>query len=52
MSISRRRFVAGAFAGAAALAISKNAFLAPTAQKRLTVLHLIDTPAQLETNWE
>ena len=52
MSISRRRFVAGAFAGAATLAISQNAFSAPTGRKRLTLLHLTDTHAQLETHWE
>lgn len=53
MSISRRNFVAGTCAGAASVVLGKSAFaLAPASGKRLTLLHLTDTHAQLETHWE
>lgn len=53
MEISRRRFVAGTCAGAALLTMGRGAFASSrTAGKRLTLLHVTDTHAQLETHWE
>src|SRR5688572_4572303 len=53
MGISRRRFVTGACAGAALLTLRPGAFASTRADgKRLTLLHVTDTHAQLETHWE
>lgn len=53
MGISRRRFVTGACAGAALLTMGRGAFASTRAAgKRLTLLHVTDTHAQLETHWE
>ena len=53
MSISRRRIVAGTCVVAACLSIEKSGLaLAPSRGKKVTLLHLTDTHAQLETHWE
>ncbi|MGN6544477.1 MAG: bifunctional metallophosphatase/5'-nucleotidase [Aureliella sp.] len=53
MNISRRNFVAGTCAGAACLTGGRLArAVAPSGGKRVTLLHLTDTHAQLETHWE
>lgn len=54
MTISRRKFVAGMGAGAAGLALgcAGRTGPAPSAQKRVTLLHVTDTHAQLETHPE
>lgn len=53
MSISRRRIVTGTCVGAACLSIEKSGLaLAPSRGKKVTLLHLTDTHAQLETHWE
>ena len=55
MSVSRRLFMAGALVGAAGAAVgSRPLFAQPQASgaKRLTLLHLTDTHAQLETHPE
>lgn len=52
-SLSRRSFVAGSCAGAASLAASRLVrAAAPSRGKRVTLLHLTDTHAQLESHWE
>jgi 2',3'-cyclic-nucleotide 2'-phosphodiesterase (5'-nucleotidase family) len=55
MSFSRRHFMVGAIAGVAGVALSSSSLLgqAPNAgPKQLTLLHLTDTHAQLETHPE
>lgn len=53
MKISRRGFVAGACAAATGLIFEKSGLaLPPSRDKRVTLLHLTDTHAQLETHWE
>lgn len=53
MTISRRNFVAGTCASAAYLTTGKLASAcAPSSGKRVTLLHLTDTHAQLEGHWE
>ncbi|MGV3483559.1 MAG: bifunctional metallophosphatase/5'-nucleotidase [Planctomycetaceae bacterium] len=53
MSISRRNFVAGTCAGAACLTAGQVASaLGPANAKRVTLLHLTDSHAQLESHWE
>lgn len=53
MTLSRRNFVAGTCAGAACLTSGKRtSAAAPLIGKRVTLLHLTDTHAQLESHWE
>lgn len=54
MSISRRKFVAGACAGAAYMVMGSTGFAAAPkpGEKRVTLLHFTDTHAQLETHAE
>ena len=55
MSVSRRLFMAGAVAGAAGAVLGSPSLIAQSrarGAKRLTLLHLTDTHAQLETHPE
>ena len=53
MTIARRQFIAGIGTGAVTLAIGSSFAQSPPGRgKRLTLLHLTDTHAQLETHWE
>ena len=54
MPIARRQFVTGLCTGAASLAIGQRSFAASPSGRgnHLTLLHLTDTHAQLETHWE